>query len=95
MEKAKQQQKVAKDTAKEIKQIKKKIHKEVKDEKESTPAKGKTVAADAFGDQKEKVTVSRSPALVEKDMEEEKKLKKSVEKIDVNIKESKKALEKH
>lgn len=90
MEKAKEQEKLAKQTAKEIKQIKKKIHTK-RDASESKVG----VPTDAFGDKKEKVMVSRNPVLVEKDMEEDAKLKKSVEKIDANIVESKKALEKH
>lgn len=39
--------------------------------------------------------MSRDPVLVEKDLEEDQKLKKSVDKINSNIVESKKALEKH
>jgi len=81
---------VAKETAKEIKQIKKKIYSGSKED--SSLKKNAGVPADAFGDKKEKITVSRDPVLVEKDMEEDANLKKSVKKIDTNIEESKKAL---
>ena len=68
MEKAKEQQKVAKETAKEIKQIKKKIHTEESAAKKSVK---KSIPPDAFEDKKPKVTVSRDPVLVEKDLEED------------------------
>ena len=50
---------------------------------------------DAFGDHKEKKTVARDPKRLSKDLEEQEKLRKSIDKIKINIDESKKALEKH
>ena len=59
---------MAKETAKEIKQIKKKIHTEESAAKKSVK---KAIPPDAFADEKPKITVSRDPVLVEKDMEED------------------------
>lgn len=51
----------------------------------------------AFGDKKDKkpTTVKRDPKLVQKEVHEMEKIKKSIAKIDANLDQSKKALAKH
>lgn len=81
----------------ELKLEKKMAKKEAKALKKSNPAdlKKPVIPQDAFADSQPNKTYSRDPQKVSKDLEEEEKLKKSIKKINSNIDESKKALEKH
>ena len=85
-----------KEAKEDLKEEKKMAKKEAQIMKKITGAtKKQVVPPDAFGDSKPNVTKSRDPKIVSKELEEEEKLKKSIKKINQNLAESKKALDKH